>query len=142
MFKSKLSCHMRSSRNYWVIFWLNCGSLWLTSLGCQVSWVMSVEVARFGMRESRYTHLIPDVCSCHALRILAVAVRKIGDVCCLSAPAHQPFSSNSLDLSAPEEAYSRNVRASGALKFWYEGVFKILTTGSISLLVACPRGYH
>ena len=50
---------------------------------------------------------------------------KIGDVCCLPAPAHQPFSSNGLDLSAPEEAYSRNVRASGTLKFWYEGVFKI-----------------
>ena len=40
---------------------------------------------------------------------------KIGDVCCLPAPAHQPFASNSLDLSAPEEAYSRNVRASGTL---------------------------
>ena len=36
----------------------------------------------------------------------------------------QPFS-NSLDLSAPEEAYSGTVRASGTLKFWYEGVFKI-----------------
>ena len=47
----------------------------------------------------------------------------------------------SLDLSAPEEAYSRNERAPGTLKFGYEGVFKILTTGSISLLVACPRGY-
>ena len=50
---------------------------------------------------------------------------RIGDVCCLSAPAHQPFSSNSLDLSAPEEAHSRNVRAPGTLKFGYEGVFKI-----------------
>ena len=40
-------------------------------------------------------------------------------------PAHQTFSSNSLDLSAPAEAYSRNVRASGTLKFGYEGVFKI-----------------
>ena len=89
-----------------------------------------------------YTHLILDVCSCHVLWILAVAVCKIGDVCCLPAPAHQPFSSNSLDLSAPEEAYSRNIRASGTLNFGYEGVFKILTTGSISLLVACPRGYH
>ena len=65
-----------------------------------------------------------------------------GDVSCLPAPAHQPFSSNSLDLSSSEEAYSRNVRASGTLKLGYEGVFKILTTGSISLLVACPRGYH
>ena len=49
------------------------------------------------------------------LRILAVAVCKIGDVCCLPVPAHQPFSFNSLDLSAPEEAYSRNVRASDTL---------------------------
>ena len=77
---------------------------------------MSVKVARFGMHESRQTHLIPNVCSCHVLRILAVAVCKIGDVCCLPAPAHQPFSSNSLDLSAPEEAYSRNVRAPGKRK--------------------------
>ena len=103
---------------------------------------MSVEVARFRMRESRQTNLIPDVCSCHVLRILAVAVCNIGDVCCLSAPAHQPFSSNSLDHSSPEEAYSRNVRASDNLQLGYEGVFKIITTGSISLLVACPRGYH
>ena len=42
---------------------------------------MSVEVALFGVRESRRTHLIPDVCSCHMLQILAVAVCKIGDVC-------------------------------------------------------------
>ena len=77
---------------------------------------MSVEVARFGMLESRDTHFIPDVCGCHVLRILAVAMCKTGDVCCLPAPAHQPFSSNSLVLSAPEEAYSRNVRASGTLK--------------------------
>ena len=87
---------------------------------------MSVEVAQFGMRESRYTHLISDVCSCYVLRILAVAACKIGDVSCLSAPAHQPFSSNSLDLSAPEESYSRNVRASGTLKFGYECVFQDL----------------
>ena len=38
--------------------------------------------------------------------------------------------------------YSRNVRASGTLKIGYEGDFKILTTGSISLLAACPRRYH
>ena len=72
------------------------------------------------------THLIPDVCSYHVLRILLVAVRKIRDVYCLPAPAHQPFSSNSLGLSAPEEACSRNVRASGTIKFGYEGIFKIL----------------
>ena len=40
---------------------------------------------------------------------------RIGDVCCLPAPDHQPFSFNSLGLSAPEEAGSRNVRASGTL---------------------------
>ena len=40
----------------------------------------------------------------------------------MPAPAHQPFSSNSLDLGAPEEAYSRNVCASGTR---YEGDFKI-----------------
>ena len=73
-----------------------------------------------------YTHLIPNVCSCHVLRILAVAVCKIGNVCCLPTPAHQPFSSNSLYLSAPEHAYSRNVRTSGTLKFGYAGVFKYL----------------
>ena len=54
-----------------------------------------------------------------------VAVCRIGDVCCLPAPAHQPFSFNSLGLSAPEEACSRNVRASGNLKIVYEGIFKI-----------------
>ena len=41
----------------------------------------------------------------------------------MPAPAHQPFSSNSLDLSAPEEAYSRNARASVSLKFGFEGIF-------------------
>ena len=82
------------------------GSLRFTSLGCQVSCVMTVEVVRFGMR-GIWTHLIPDVCSCHVLQILAVVMYKIGDVCCLPAPAHQPVSFNSLDLSAPEEAYSK-----------------------------------
>ena len=72
-----------------------------------------------------YTHLMPDVCSRYVLRILAVAVCKIEDVYCLPAPAHQPFSFYSLDRSAPEEAHSRNVRASGSLKFGYKGVFKI-----------------
>ena len=38
-------------------------------------------------------------------------VYRIGNVCCLLAPAHQPLSFNSFDLSAPEEAYSRNVHA-------------------------------
>ena len=62
------------------------------------------------------THLIPDVCGCHVLRILAVAVCRIRDVCCLPAPTHQPFSFNSLGLNAPEKAFSTNVRASGTLK--------------------------
>ena len=59
--------------------------------GCQVSRVMSVEMARFGMREFAITHFMPDVCGCHVLRILAVDACMIGDVCCLPAPAHQPF---------------------------------------------------
>ena len=66
-----------------------------------------------------YTHVIPDVCSCNVFRTFAVAVCKIGNICCFHAPAHQPFSSNSFDLSAPEEVYSRNVRASGTLKYLF-----------------------
>ena len=85
---------------------------------------MSVEVARFGMR-GIWTLLIPDVCSCHVLRIVAVAVCKIGDVCFLPAPAHQSFSFNSLDITAPEKAYNRTIRASGTLKIGYEGVLRI-----------------
>ena len=84
---------------------------------------MSVEVAQFEIRECAFTHLIPDVCSCHVLQILAVAVCRIGDVCCLPAPAHQPFLFNSFGLSAPEEACSKNICASGTLKFGYEGIF-------------------
>ena len=103
---------------------------------------MSGEVARFWMRESRYTHLIHDVCSCHVLRMLAVAVCKIWDACCLPAPSHQPFSSNSLDLSAPEEAYSRNVRASGTLKVWYDCVFKIILHTEPSQANLCLRAFR
>ena len=75
-------------------------------------------------RETRISYL--DVCSCHVLRIFGGCC-KIWDICCLSAPApaHQPFSSISLDLSAPEEAYIRNERASGTLKFGYEDIFKL-----------------
>ena len=86
---------------------------------------MSVEVDRFGIRKCAMAHLIPDVCGCHVLRTLAVAVCRIRDVCCLPAPTHQPFSFNSLGLSAPEEACSRNVRASCTLKFGHESIFKI-----------------
>ena len=75
------------------------------------------------MRGLQKSHLIPDVCGCRVLRILAVAVCRIGIVCCLEVPAHQPFSSNSLGPSAPEEACSRNVCESGTLKLGYEGVF-------------------
>ena len=66
---------------------------------------MLVEVARFGMRKCALTHLLPDVCGCHVLQILAVAVCRIGVVCCLPVPVYQPFSFNRLGLSAPEEAY-------------------------------------
>ena len=60
-------------------------------------------------------------------------------------PAHQQVSSNNLDLSAPEEAYSRNVRASGTLKFGYEGVFKILYSAihcSVPLQFFGNEGVH
>ena len=50
-------------------------------------------------------------------------------------PAHQPFSFNSLGLSAPEEACSGNVRASGTLKFGYEGIFKISDQVRMSLSI-------
>ena len=110
-------------------FGLIAGSLRLTSYiahsaarfrgSCQLRWL------GLGCVAFDYMLLISDVCSCHVLRILAVAVCRIGDICCLPAPMHQPFYSTSLDLSAPEEAYSRNVRASGTLKLVYEGFFKI-----------------
>ena len=50
---------------------------------------------------------------------------RIGDVCCLLAPAHQPFPSNSLGLRAPGEACSRNIRASGTLRFGYDGILRL-----------------
>ena len=103
---------------------------------CQLRWL------GLGCASAQSTHPMPNACGCHVLRILAVAVCRIGDVYCLPAPAHLPFSFNSLGFSAPEDACYRNVRASGTHKFGYEGIFKIITTGSISLLVACPRGYH
>ena len=65
---------------------------------CQLRWL------GLGCVDHEYTHLIPDSCGCHDLRILAVAMCKIGGVCCLPASEHQPFSSNNLDLSAPKEA--------------------------------------
>ena len=69
-----------------------------TRLSCLVIWEASV------------SYLAPHlgnfsvVCSCHVLRIFAVDVCRIGNVCCLPMPPHQPFSCNSLDPSAPEEA--------------------------------------
>ena len=45
-----------------------------------ISWVMSVEVAGFGMRVSRCMHHMSDVCSCYVLRILAVDTRLSGFV--------------------------------------------------------------
>ena len=100
---------------------------------------MSVEVARFGMRGSQKTNLIPDVCSCHVLRILAAAVCKICDVCCLLAAAHQPFSSNSLGLGAPEDACSRNLRTSNTLKLGYEGIFKIVNSPGFITEICHPK---
>ena len=41
----------------------------------------------------------------------------------LPTPAHQPFTSNSLGPSAPDEDHSRNVRTSGTLKLRYEDLF-------------------
>ena len=89
-------------------------------VSCQLMWL------GLGCVSREKTHLIPDVCGCQELRILVVAVSRIGDVCCLPAPARQPFSFNSLGLSYYEEACSRNVHASGTLKFRYEGIFKII----------------
>ena len=106
-------------------------SLWLTSsvLYTRPSGFVGhvSEVAQFGKHKCGLTHLIPDVYGCHVLWILAVAVCRIGDVCCLPAPAHQPFSFNTLDLSASEEACNRNICASDTLKFGYKGIFKITT---------------
>ena len=75
-------------------------------------------------RERRISYLM-SAAAMYVLSILAVVVCKIWYVCCLPAPAHQQFSPNSLGLSAPDEACSRNVRASGTLKCGYEGIFKI-----------------
>ena len=101
---------------------------------------MSIEVGRFGICKYAMTHLMPDVCGCHVLQILAVAMCRIRNNCCLPAPTHQPFSFNSLDLSAPEEACSRNVRASGTLKFGYKGIFKILPRNAHGTYkVACTK---
>ena len=70
-----------------------------------------------------------------------VALCRIGDVCCLLAPAHQQFSFNSLGLSALEEACSRNVCAPGTLKFGYEGIFKIISVPPIVLLLFRPGSF-
>ena len=57
---------------------------------------------------------------CGSWRLLCVGLGCF----CFQAPVHQPFSFNSLSLSVPEEACSRNVRASGTLN-GYEGICKI-----------------
>ena len=97
------------------------GSLVLTS---SVLFRVSCQLRQFGLGcvclVVRISYLMSAAAMCCGL---AVDVYRIGDVCSLPASAHIPFSSNSLDLSDPEEAYSRNVRASGILKIWYEGVF-------------------
>ena len=65
-----------------------CGS-WRLTLGCQISLVMSVEVARFGMHVARISsYLMSAAVMCCGL---AVDVCKDGNVCCLPAPAHQPW---------------------------------------------------
>ena len=66
---------------------------------------------------------------CGSWRLLCVGLGLFA-VCCLPAPAPQPFLFNNLGLSAPEEACSRNVRASGTLKFGYEGILKIYSVNS------------
>ena len=101
---------------------------------------MSVEVAGFEMRKGALTRFIPDVCGCHVLRILVVAVCRIGDVCCLPAPAHQPISFNSFDLSALEEVCRRNARASGTLKFGYEGFLRLKPLGRYYCWWLVPEG--
>ena len=53
----------------------------------------------------------------------------------VQAPAAQSFSSNNLGLSAPEEACSRNVRASSTLKLGYVGILK--RTVEQILLLCC-----
>ena len=89
---------------------------------CQLRWLR----LGFVCHVARISGLMSAAAMCCGL---AVDVCKIGDVCCFPAPAHQPFSSISLDLTPPEEVCSRNVHASGTLKFGYEGVFKIYYTG-------------
>ena len=54
-----------------------CGS-WQLTLGCQISWAMSVEVARFGMRIARISsYLMSPAVMCYGL---AVDVCKDGNV--------------------------------------------------------------
>ena len=81
-----------------------CYGSWRLTLDYQISLAMSVDVARFGMRVARISsYLMSAAVMCYGL---AVDVFKDGNVCCLPAPVHQPFSSNtcSLDLRAREEA--------------------------------------
>ena len=75
---------------------------------CQLSWLGLGCMSR-NRRISYLMFAANDVAD------LAVAVCKIRDVCCLPASALQPSSSNSLGLSAPEEASSSNVRAPGTV---------------------------
>ena len=101
------------------------------SLGCQVSRVTSVEGLGLGCvsRDTRISYRMFAAAMCYgSWRLLCVRLGMFA-----VAPAHQLFSSNSLDLSAPVEAYRRNVCVSGTLKIGYEGVFKITTH--------VPRGF-
>ena len=65
-------------------------------------------------------------------------VYRIGNVCCLPAPVHQPLSFNSFDLSV----YCRNVHASGTLKSGYEGVFKIVLVVVIIIISSSSSGVN
>ena len=52
-------------------------------------------------------------------------VQGIGDVCCLPSPAHPPFASNCLGPGAPDDTYSKNVRASDTLNLGHEGIVNL-----------------
>ena len=69
--------------------------------------------------QTRISYLMSVVAMCcGSWRLLCVGLGMF--------PGHQPFSFNRLGFSAPKEACSKNVRTSGTLKFWYEGIFKII----------------
>ena len=74
-------------------------------------------------------HLIFRFHAGHYTVYTVAAVYKIGYVCCLPAPAHQPFSSYSLDLGAPEASYNTNVCASGTQNLGMKVFLRIQQAG-------------